>query len=410
MTRKVIISSYGRFVPEYFTKGMIIVMEFAFSEEQEMIADLARDFAEKEIKPHIEEDEENHFYRREILSQLGELGLLGFNIPEEYGGNGLGWMEGVAALYEIAKVHTSWRLSISGNVWGPALTILEYGTEEQKQKYIPGLCSGELVGSFAITEANSGSDVSSMKMTAKDMGDHYLLNGSKMWISGGHTCDVGLVYAKTDPTAGAKGISCFVVDYRNLEGCERIPIHKKVGMWPAPTSELVFEDCKIPKDALLGKENAGFKMCMWQLNNTRMGCATGATALSAAALEGAVQYANERTQFGQPIGKFQMVQSQIAEMKLEDEAAKWLLYKAAWLKDNKMPSQQETSMAKLCGCNAAVHAANLAMKIYGSYGYSDEYPCGRWLRDAKQFETLEGTSNIHMGIVAGIELGYQPNR
>ncbi len=385
-------------------------MDFAFSEEQEMIADLARDFAQKEIAPHIEEDEENHYYRRELLTMMGELGLLGFNIPEEYGGNGLGWMEAVAALYEIAKVHTSWRLSISGNIWGPALTILEHGTEEQKQKYIPPLCSGEYAGSFAITEANSGSDVASMKMTAKDGGDCWILNGSKMWISGGHTCDVGLVFAKTDPAAGAKGLSCFIIDYNNTEGIERIPIHKKVGMWPAPTSELVFDNAKIPKENLLGAENKGFQLCMWMLNNTRMGCATGAAALSAAALEGSVQYANERTQFGQPIGKFQMIQSQIAEMKLEDEAAKWLLYKAAWLKENKLPSQQATSMAKLAGCNAAVHGANLAMKIYGSYGYSDEYPCGRWLRDAKQFETLEGTSNIHMGIVAGIELGYQPNR
>ncbi|MDR0858232.1 MAG: acyl-CoA dehydrogenase family protein [Oscillospiraceae bacterium] len=386
-------------------------MDFGFSEDQKMIAELAADFAKKEIAPHIEEDEENHHYRREILSQMGELGLLGFNIPEEYGGNGLGWLEAVAALYEIAKVHTSWRLSISGNVWGPALTILQYGTEEQKQKYIPGLCSGEYAGSFAITEANSGSDVSGMKMTAKDMGDHWLLNGSKMWISGGHTSDIGLVYAKTDPTAGGKGISCFIVDYNEtIEGVERIPIHKKVGMWPAPTSELVFDNAKIPKENLLGAENKGFQMCMWMLNNTRMGCATGGAALSAACLEGAVQYANERTQFNQPIGKFQMIQQQIAEMKLEDEAALALVYKAAWLKENKLPNQQATSIAKLFGSNAAVHAANVAMKIYGSYGYSDEYPCGRWLRDAKQFEILEGTSNIHMGIVAGIELGYQPNR
>ncbi|NLB29798.1 MAG: acyl-CoA dehydrogenase, partial [Clostridiales bacterium] len=383
---------------------------FAFTEEMEMIRDLAMDFAKKEIAPYIEEDEENHHYRREILTQLGELGLLGFSIPEEYGGNGLGWMEGVTALYEIAKVHTSWRLSISGNVWGPALTILNYGTEEQKQKYIPGLCSGELVGSFAITEANSGSDVASMKMTAKDMGDHWLLNGSKMWISGGHTSDVGLIFAKTDPAAGAKGVSCFIVDYNDTEGVTRIPIHKKVGMWPAPTSELVFEDSKIPKENLLGEENKGFALCMWMLNNTRMGCATGAAALAAACLEGSVQYANERTQFGQPIGKFQMIQQQIAEMKLEDEAAKYLVYKAAWLKENGLPSQQETSMAKLVSCNAAVHGANVAMKIYGSYGYSDEYPCGRWLRDAKQFETLEGTSNIHMSIVAGIELGYSKKR
>jgi len=385
-------------------------MDFALTEEQIMVQEMARNFAEKEIAPYIEQDEENHYYRREILTKMGELGLLGWSIPEEYGGNGMGWMEGVIALYEIAKVHTSWRLSISGNCWGPALTINKFGTEEQKQKYIPGLVSGEYVGSFAITEANSGSDVASMKMTAEDKGDHFVLNGSKMWISGGHVSDVGLVYAVTKPGAGAKGISCFIVDYNNTPGIERIPIHTKFGMWPAPTSELVFENAIIPKENLLGPLNEGFKICMWMLNNTRMGCATGAAALSAACLEGSVQYANERIQFGQPIGKFQMIQQQIAEMKLEDEAAKYLVYKAAWLKDHNLPSQQATSMAKLYACKAAVNAANLAMKIYGSYGYSTEYPCARWLRDAKQFETLEGTSNIHTMIVAGIELGYQPDR
>ncbi|MEG1931291.1 MAG: acyl-CoA dehydrogenase family protein, partial [Anaerovorax sp.] len=341
---------------------------------------------------------------------MGELGLLGWSIPEEYGGNGMGWMEGVTALYEIAKVHTSWRLSISGNCWGPARTILEYGTEEQKQKYIPDLVSGKAVGSFAITEANSGSDVGSMKTTAVDKGDHWVLNGSKMWISGGHTSDTGLVFAVTAEGGGAKGLSCFIIDFNNTPGIERIPILKKVGMWPAPTSELVFENAIVPKENLLGPLNKGFQICMWMLNNTRMGCATGSAALSAACLEGAAAYANERLQFGKPIGKFQMIQQQIAEMKLEDEAAKYLVYRAAWLKENNLPSQQATSIAKVFGCNAAVHGANMAMKLYGSYGYSTEYPCGRWLRDAKQFETLEGTSNIHLGIIAGIELGYQPNR
>jgi glutaryl-CoA dehydrogenase (non-decarboxylating) len=385
-------------------------MDFGFTEEQRMVQEMAKSFAEKEIAPYVEEDEENHYYRREILSKMGEMGLLGWSMPEEYGGNGMGWMEAVTALYEIAKVHTSWRLSISGNCWGPAMTILEYGTDEQKQKFIPPLISGEAVGSFAMTEANSGSDVGSMKMFAEDKGSHYVLNGSKMWISGGHTSDIGLVYVCTEEGGGPKGLSCFIIDYNNTDGIERIPINKKVGMWSAPTSELVFENAQVPKENLLGPVNKGFPICMWMLNNTRMGCATGAAALSAAALEGSVAYANERTQFGQPIGKFQLVQAQIAEMKLEDDAALQLVYRAAWLKQNKMPSQQQTSMAKLYSCKAAVNAANIAMKVYGSYGYSDEYPCGRWLRDAKQFETLEGTSNIHTTIVAGIELGYQPNR
>jgi len=385
-------------------------MDFGLSEEQRMVQDMARDFANKEIAPYVEKDEENHYYRREILTKMGDLGLLGWSIPEEYGGNGMGWMEAVTALYEIAKVHTSWRLSVSGNCWGPAMTINEYGTEEQKQKYIPGLVSGKNVGSFAITEPNSGSDVGSMKTFATDKGDHWLINGTKMWISGGHTCDVGLLYAATEVGGGAKGLSCFIIDYNNTPGITRNPIHSKVGMWTAPTSELVFENAVIPKENLLGPLNKGFQICMWMLNNTRMGCATGSAALSAACLEGAVQYANERTQFGKPIGKYQMIQQQIAEMKLEDEAAKSLVYRAAWLKENKLPNQQATSLAKLFGSNAAVHGANMAMKIYGSYGYSTEYPCGRWLRDAKQFETLEGTSNIHMQIIAKIELGYQPNR
>ncbi len=385
-------------------------MDFGLTEEQAMVQDMARNFAEKEIAPFVEEDEKNHHYRREILTKMGELDLLGWSIPEEYGGNGMGWMEGVIALYEIAKVHTSWRLSISGNNWGPAMTINEYGTEELKQKYIPGLLDGSSVGSFAITEANAGSDVASMKTFAADKGDHWLINGSKMWISGGHTSDVGLLYAVTEKGAGAKGISCFVIDYNNTPGVTRVPILEKVGMWPAPTSELIFENAVVPKENLLGPLNKGFMICMWQLNNTRMGCATGSAALSRACLDGSVQYANERTQFGKPIGKHQMIQAQIAEMILEDEAAKNLVYRAAWLKDNKLPSQQATSIAKLAGCNAAVHGANLAMKIYGSYGYSTEYPCGRWLRDAKQFETLEGTSNMHQQIIANIELGYSPNR
>ncbi len=385
-------------------------MDFSLTEEQLMIQDMARKFAKNEIAPFVDEDEENHHYRREILTKMGELGLLGFCIPEEYGGNGMGWMEGVIALYEISKAHTSWRLSVSGNTWGPALTISQYGTKEQKEKWIPPLVSGEAIGSFAITEADTGSDVASMKTFAEDKGDHWVINGSKMWISGGHVSDIGLLYAVTTKGAGAKGLSCFVIDYNNTPGVNRIPITKKVGMWPAPTSELVYENAIVPKENLLGPLNDGFKVCMWQLNNTRMGCATGGASLSAAALEGSVQYAKDRKQFGKPIGQFQMIQAQIAEMKLEDEAARFLLYNAAWLKDKKLPNQQATSMSKLSSCQAAVHAANLAMKIYGSYGYSTEYPCGRWLRDAKQFETLEGTSNIHMGIVANIELGFQPNR
>ena len=385
-------------------------MDFNFTEEQKMVQDMAKSFAEKEIAPYVDEDENNHHYRREILTKMGELGLLGWTLPEELGGNGMGWMEAIVAHYEISKVHTSWRLAISGNNWGPAMTINQFGTEEQKKKWIPSLLDGSAVGSFAITEPNFGSDVAGMKTFAEDKGDHYVVNGTKMWISGGHCCNLGLLYAVTEKGAGAKGISAFVVDYDKVPGVTKNPIHTKVGMYSAPTSEMVYENCILPKEALLGKAGNGFNICMWQLNNTRMGTASGAASLAAACLEGSVKYAQERTQFGQPIGKYQLVQEQITEMKLEDDAAVLLLFRAAQLKEEKKPSQQATSIAKLFACKAAVHAANMAMKVYGSYGYSTEYPCGRWLRDCKQFETLEGTSNMHTMIVANIELGYAPNR
>lgn len=385
-------------------------MDFNFTEDQRMVEDMARSFAEKEIAPFVDEDEENHHYRREVLTKMGELGLLGWSLPEELGGNGMGWMEAVIAQFEISKPCTSWRLSISGNNWGPAYTINKYGTEEQKKAYIPPLLDATHVGSFAITEPNSGSDVASMKTFAEDKGDHWLVNGTKMWISGGHVSDVGLLYAVTEKGKGAKGISCFIVDYNKVPGVTRNPINTKVGMWSAPTSEMVYENCVLPKEALLGELNAGFLICMWQLNNTRMGCANGAASLSCAALEGSVQYAQERTQFGKPIGKYQLVQEQLCNMKLEDDAARLLVFRAAQLKDEGKLNQQQVSIAKLFGCHAAVNAANMAMKIYGSYGYSNEYPCGRWLRDAKQFETLEGTSNMHTMIIANIELGYAPNR
>jgi glutaryl-CoA dehydrogenase (non-decarboxylating) len=290
------------------------------------------------------------------------------------------------------------------------MTINQFGDDEQKKKYIPGFLDGSLVGSFAITEPNVGSDVASMKTFAEDKGDHYVVNGTKMWISGGHVSDVGLLYAVTEKGAGAKGISAFIVDYRSATGVTRNPIHKKVGMFAAPTSEMVYENAIIPKEALFGGPGKGFQICMWQLNNTRMGCANGAASLAAAALEGSVKYAQERTQFGKPIGKYQLVQDQITSMKLEDDAARLLVFRAAQLKDEGKPSQQATSISKLFSCHAAVNAANLAMKVYGAYGYSTEYPCGRWLRDAKQFETLEGTSNMHTMIVANIEMGYAPNR
>ncbi|NLC77969.1 MAG: acyl-CoA dehydrogenase [Clostridia bacterium] len=385
-------------------------MNFALTEEQRMLQEMARKFAEKEILPTMEEDEKNHRFRLETVKKMGELGFFGCGIPEEYGGNGMGILESVLIAEQIAKVSASWRLPFNMQNLGPALTVAKFGTEEQKQKYIPGWVKGESIGFFAITEPNSGSDVAGMTTTAIDRGDHYEINGQKMWISNAHVGDWGLLYAYTDQKAKYRGMTCFIVNLKNTPGIITRPIETKLGLHCAPTGEISFEGAKIPKDAVLGKVGEGFKICMWQLNNTRIGCAAGGLGIAGGALEAAIKYANEREQFGQKIGKFQMIQASIAEMAAEHEAAKLLVYRAAWLKDQDLPNQYETSIAKYYASESAVNIANETMKIFGSYGYSTEYPAERFLRDAKSLQVVEGTSNIQKTIIAGIALGDAPNR
>jgi glutaryl-CoA dehydrogenase (non-decarboxylating) len=384
-------------------------MDFELTPEQKMLQDMARDFAENEIKPHVEEDEKNQHWRKEIFDKMAELGFFGFCIDEQYGGNGMGFMEGSLAIEQVAKVHTSWRMAFNMQCWGPALNIQRFGTEEQKKHYIPKFVSGEYVGSFAMTEPDIGSDVASMRCRADDKGDYYVVNGSKMFITNGTVTNHGLLYVKTDKDAGANGITCFIMDY-SLPGITRRKLHDKVGLWASDTAEIAFEDVKVLKKLVLGQVNKGFQICMTQLNGTRLGCSAGALGLSGAILEASIKYANERSQFGKQIGRYQLIQHQIAEMKMEHEALAAMVYKAAWLKDKGLPNVMETSMSKLFGAKAVVHAANECMKLHGSYGYSEEYPCGRFLRDSKQFETLEGTSNMHTMIVANATLGYAPNR
>lgn len=384
-------------------------MDFALTEEQKMLQEMARDFAENEIRPYVEEDEKNQHWRREIFEKMAELGFFGFCIDEKYGGNGMGFLEGVIVIEQIARVHTSWRMAFNMQCWGPALTIQKFGTEEQKQHYIPKFVSGEYVGSFAMTEPDVGSDVAAMKCRAEDKGDYFLLNGTKMWITNGTVCDHGLLYVKTDKDAGARGVTCFIMDY-SLPGITRRKIHDKVGLLASDTAEITFEDVKVPKELVLGKVNEGFGICMTQLNATRLGCSAGALGLSGAILEASIKYATERSQFGQLIGRYQLIQQQIAEMKMNHDALKYLVYRAAWLKDRGLPNTMETSMSKLFGAKVVVHDANECMKLFGSFGYSEEYPCGRFLRDSKQFETLEGTSNMHTMIIANAALGFAANR
>jgi glutaryl-CoA dehydrogenase (non-decarboxylating) len=383
---------------------------FELTEEQLLVQDTARRFAEEDIAPTLEEEEKKHEFRADRVGRMGELGFFACALPDELGGNGMGFLESVLMAEQVARVSASWRVQFNMQNLGPPLTVARFGTAAQKEKYIPGWISGQKLGFFAMTEPNSGSDVASMKTVAVDKGDHWEVQGSKLWISNAQVGDAGLLYAYTNKDAGHKGISAFIIEPKNIEGCTAKAIDTKLGLHCSPTGEFVFDGAKIPKDALLGEEGEGFKICMWQLNNTRINCAAGALGVAGGALELSINYANERTQFGKPISKHQMIQAQIADMAVEHEAAKLLVYRAAWLKDQNRPNQYETSIAKLAASEAAVHAANECMKIFGSYGFSTEYPAERFYRDAKSLQVVEGTSNVQKIIISGVACGFTKNR
>ena len=385
-------------------------MNFELTEEQLLVQDTARRFAAEDIAPTLEEEERNHEFRIDRVARMGELGFFSCVVDEKLGGNGMGFMESVLIAEQIARVSASWRLPFNMQNLGPALTVEKFGTEAQKQKYVPGWIDGTKLGFFAMTEPNTGSDVASMRTFARDVGDHWEIQGSKIWISNAHVGDAGLLYAYTDREKKHKGISAFIIEPKTLKGCTARAIETKLGLHCAPTGEFFFESARIPKDAILGEPGDGFKICMWQLNNTRLGCAAGALGVAGGALDLAINYANERVQFGKRISEHQMIQSQIAEMAVEHQAAQMLVYRAAWLKDQGKPNQYETSMAKFAASEAAVHAANECMKIFGSYGFSTEYPAERFYRDAKSLQVVEGTSNVQKLIISGMALGHTQNR
>jgi len=385
-------------------------MNFELTEDQRLIQDTARRFAAEEIAPTLAEEERKHEFRADRVAKMGGLGFFSCALPEDLGGSGMGFMESVLMAEQIARVSASWRLPFNMQNLGPALTVSKFGTPAQKKKYVSGWIAGTQLGFFAMTEPNTGSDVASMKTHAIDKGDHYEVHGSKMWISQAHVGDAGLLYAYTDRTAGNKGMTAFIIEPKKMKGCSARAIETKLGLHCSPTGEFVFEGMQVPKENVLAKPGEGFRICMWQLNQTRLGCAAGALGLAGGVLDLAIDYAKERKQFGKPIAQHQMVQAQIAEMVLEHQAAQLLVYRAAWLKDQGRPSQYETSVAKLAASEAAVHAANECMKIYGSYGFSTEYPAERYYRDAKSLQIVEGTSNIQKIIISGMATGATPNR
>ena len=379
-------------------------MDFELPEELAEVQKLAHDFAEKEIAPSAAQDDREHRFRKDLVGKMGELGFYGCLIPEEFGGNGLGFLAHTLVSEEIARVHSAIRVYVNMQA-GPAVTLFEFGNEEQKEKYLPGLLSGQSIGLFAITEPDAGSDVASMKTSAKRDGQNYLLNGTKIWITNATVADAGVIFAYTDRSKKHRGISAFYVDL-NQPGVTRRDLDK-LGAHASPTGELTFDNFAIPAERLIGQEGDGFKICMRHLNHTRLGCAAGAIGLARAAREAAVNYANQREQFGEKIGQFQMNQDLIAQMIVQEEAARLLVYRAASLADRGRPYNLEVSIAKYAAAEAAAFCADTALKIFGAYGYSTEFPVERYYRDAKSYQIVEGSVNIQKLIIAQDALGYR---
>ena len=383
-------------------------MDFGLSDEMVMLRDTVRDFAAEKIAPFADEwDEKHYFPYEEVVKPMGQLGFFGTVIPEEYGGNEMGWLAAMIITEEIARASSSLRVQVNMQELGCAFTILRYGSDTLKKKYIERLVNADILGAFAITEPGAGSDVMAIKSTAEDKGDHWLINGQKTWISNATIGGICIFYAYTDRSAGGRGLSAFVVDYGESEGITVTDLDK-MGSRSSPTGEIILENTKIPKDNILGKPGDGAKIVFGSLAQTRLSAAAGGVGLSQACLDSVSQYAMEREQFGQPIGQFQMNQSMVAEMVAEIEAARLAVYKAAWQKDQgNLSNNLEVAVAKYLSGELAYKCSQYAMRILGAYGYSTEYPVARFFRDAPTYAMVEGSANVCKFIMAQDQLGIR---
>ncbi|MFC1825133.1 glutaryl-CoA dehydrogenase Acd [Thermodesulfobacteriota bacterium] len=376
-------------------------MDFALSEELQMLREMARDFATEKIAPFADEWDEKHYFPYvEVIKPMGELGFFGTVIPEEYGGNGMGWLAAMILTEEIGRASGALRVQINMQGLGCAFPIYRYGSEELKKKYIPKLVSADYLGGFAITEPNAGSDVMALTSTALDKGDHWLINGTKTWISNASLADVLIFYAYTDKDSGGKGLSAFVIEPKNDNGITTTNLDK-MGLRSSPTGELVLEDTRVPKENILGKPGDGAKIVFGSLTQTRLSAAAGGIGLAQGCLDAATAYCRERVQFGKSIGEFQMNQDMIGQIAAEIEAARMMVYKAAWQKDQgELGNTLEVVHAKYLAGEVAVKSSQVAMKILGAYGYSTEYPVARFYRDAPSIQIVEGSTNICKWIIA----------
>ncbi|WP_448592903.1 acyl-CoA dehydrogenase family protein [Thermoflexus hugenholtzii] len=384
-------------------------MDFRLSDEHRMVQQMVREFAEREIRPVIREHDRAQKPIPWLFERMAALGLLGICIPVKYGGAGMDYISLGLACEELERIDSSLRVVMSVHVALNSLSLLQWGTEEQKQRYLVPQAKGEKIAAYALTEPGAGSDAAAIRTTAKRQGDVYILNGEKTWISLADLADHFLVIAKTDPEKGHRGMSAFIVE-RSFPGVKTGTIHGKLGVRAGNTGWIVFENTPVPVENRLGEEGEGFYIAMAALDNGRYTVAAGATGLIRACLEASVKYANERMTFGRRIGEHQLVQEMIAKMAANYEIARLLYLRAGWMKNMGLRNTRETSLAKWFATEAAVQAALDAIQIHGAYGYSDEYDVERYLRNAKGEVIYEGTSQIHTILQAEYALGYRKDR
>ncbi|MFC1628472.1 acyl-CoA dehydrogenase family protein [Gemmatimonadota bacterium] len=381
-------------------------MDFALSEEQQMIQATIRKFADEEIAPVASENDKSGHFPHDIFMGLAELGFTGTPIPEEYGGAGFDFISHAIVAEEIGRADSSLRGTYSVQVSLVELPILKYASEEQKQKYLPKLTSGEWIGCFGLTEPDAGSDPAGMRTSAVEDGDHYVLNGQKTWITNAGLADLAIVYAKTDPSAGAKGITAFLVE-KDFEGFSTKDIHDKLGLRASNTGEIFLENCRVPKENVMGEINKGFGVALGTLDYGRFTVAAGCVGLAQACIDVSKDHVKQRHQFGKPIASFQLVQQMIADMVVECEAGRLLVYRAGDLKNKGLPNTRETSIAKYYCSEMVNRVAYKAVQLHGGYGFSGEYDVERFYRDARINTLYEGTSQIQQLIIGAFELGIR---
>lgn len=380
-------------------------MDFGYTKEQKLSLQMFKEFVENEVKPIAAEIDQTEEFPMETVKKMGKIGMMGIPYPKEYGGAGGDYLSYIMAVEELGKACASTSVILSAHTSLCSGPIYAFGTEEQKQKYLPGLNSGAVIGAFGLTEPGAGTDASGQQTVAKldESGEYYILNGSKVFITNGGVADVFVIFAMTDRSKGTRGISGFIVE-KSFEGFSIGKLEDKMGIRASSTAELIFKDCKVPKDNMLGKEGKGFGIAMGTLDGGRIGIAAQALGIAEGAFDEAVKYMSERKQFGKPLSKFQGLQWYIAEMAAKIEAAKLLVYQAADRKQKGLSYTVEAAMAKLFASETAMEVTTKVVQIFGGYGYTRDYPVERMMRDAKITEIYEGTSEVQKMVIAASKL------